>query len=101
HVLELLGDVHAKSLKSKSKSLIENFVKEYNAQVLSLHGTALESENNAKAKLLSNLLEKDISVSAKIIFFFKEFNLYSNETDFWIKNLIEARNNVAHGRRVH
>lgn len=101
HVLELLGDVYSKTLIAKSKALIESFVSGFNDQVLSLHDKALENENVVKSKLLANILEKDISVSAKILHFFKSVSLYSKETDFWIKNLVQARNNVAHGRRVH
>jgi len=101
HVLELLGDVHSNSLKQKSKKIIENFVNEFNKEILSFSGNSLASENIAKSKFITNLLEKDISVSSKILFFLKEFNLYSNQTAFWIKNLINERNNVAHGRRVH
>ena len=101
HVLELLGDVYSKSLKKESKTLIEGFVNEFNKDILSLKNNSLKSENVAKSKLLSNLLEKDISVSSKILYFFKKFNLYNNQTAFWIKNVIDERNNVAHGRRVH
>jgi hypothetical protein len=101
HVLELLGDVYSNSLKNKSKNLIENFVNEFNKEILSFNSIPLESENKAKSKLLSTLLEKDISVGSKILFFLKEFNLFSNKTAFWIKNIIDERNNVAHGRRVH
>lgn len=101
HVLELLGDVYSKTLIAKSKDLIDSFVNGFNDQVLSLHDKALESENVAKSKLLANILEKDISVSAKILHFFKSVSLYNKETDYWIKNLVQARNNVAHGRRVH
>lgn len=101
HVLELLGDVHSKSLYNESRTLIDSFVEGFNNQVLTLHGKALESENKAKSKLLYSLLNKDISVSAKILHFFKKANLYSNETDFWVKNLVQARNKVAHGRRGH
>lgn len=101
HVLELLGDVYSKSLKQKSKKIIDKFVNEFNKEILSFSGNSLENEDISKSKLLSNLLEKDISVSSKILFFLKKNNLYSNQTAFWIKNLIDERNNVAHGRRVH
>jgi|GEM_PF-4678592 len=101
HVLELLGDVYANLLKNKSKKIIEDFVNEFNKEVLSFNNLSLENENIAKSKLLTALLEKDISVSSKILFFLKEFNLYNSSTAFWIKNIIDERNNVAHGRRVH
>ena len=101
HVLELLGDVYSTSLKNKSKILIKKFVNDFNEEILSFNNEALENENNSKSKLLSNLLEKDISVSSKILYLLKKFDLYSNQTAFWIKNAIDERNNVAHGRRVH
>lgn len=100
HVLELLGDLYSKELKTRSDVLISSFVEEYNEEVLSLSGQSLENENNSKAKLLSSLLSKDLSVTGKILYLLKKYDLYSNQTAFWIKNLVEARNSVAHGRRV-
>ncbi|WP_421869601.1 hypothetical protein [Motiliproteus sp.] len=100
HVLELLGDLYSKELKTRSDVLISNFVKEYNEEVLSLSGQYLENENNSKAKLISSFLSKDLSVTGKILYLLKKYDLYSNQTAFWIKNLVEARNSVAHGRRV-
>lgn len=101
HVLELLGDLYSKPLIQESKKLIEKFSNTFNSDILSLSGQALENENISKSKLLLSVLNKDISVGAKISFFLKKFDLYGNQTAFWIKNLIEARNSVAHGRRVH
>lgn len=99
HVLELLGDVYSKALLiKKANDLIEDFSKAFNSSILSLHINALESENKAKSKLLSGILIKDISVTSKILFFLKHFKLYDNRIAFWIRNLVEARNNVAHGK---
>jgi hypothetical protein len=101
HVLELLGDVYSKHLSIKADTLIKDFSNTFNSSILSLHMNALENENNAKLKLLSGILLKDISVTSKILFFLKYFKLYDNRLAFWIRNLVEARNSVAHGRRVH
>ena len=101
HVLELLGDVYSKHLSIKADTLIKEFSNTFNLSILSLHMNALENENNAKLKLLSGILLKDISVTSKILFFLKHFKLYDNRLAFWIRNLVEARNSVAHGRRVH
>ncbi|WP_333430669.1 hypothetical protein [Microcoleus sp. MON2_D5] len=101
HVLELLGDVYSKDLLMKANDLIKDFSNAFNSSILSLHVNALESENNAKSKLLAGILIKDISVTSKILFFLKHFKLYDNRIAFWIRNLVEARNSVAHGRRVH
>lgn len=101
HVLELLGDVYSKHILMEADNLIKDFSNTFNSNILSLHMNALESENNAKSKLLSGILIKDISVTSKILFFLKHFKLYDNRTAFWIRNLVEARNSVAHGRRVH
>ncbi|QSX34264.1 hypothetical protein JYB87_03160 [Shewanella avicenniae] len=100
HVLELLGDLYSKELKAKSDVMISTFVSAYNEEVLSLSGQSLEGENSSKTKLLSSLLSKDLSVTGKILYLLKKYDLYSNQTAFWIKNLVEARNSVAHGRRV-
>ncbi|WP_373034237.1 hypothetical protein [Sulfurovum sp.] len=100
HVLELLGDLYSKKISEKSKELIKEFTSKYNSEILSLSGQSLENENNAKLKLVSSILSKDISVASKIMYFLKELGLYSNQTAFWIKTLVEARNSVAHGRRV-
>ncbi|TXN13577.1 hypothetical protein [Vibrio parahaemolyticus] len=100
HVLELLGDLCAKELAKKSKVMLEQFCLQYNQDILSLSQVASESEAVAKAKLLSSVLEKDISVYAKICFYLKKYELCEERTAYWIKNLIEARNNVAHGRKV-
>jgi hypothetical protein len=101
HVLELLGDVYSKHLLIKADTLIKDFSNTFNSSILSLHMNALENENNGKLKLLSGILLKDISVTSKILFFLKHFKLYDNRLAFWIRNLVEARNSVAHGRRVH
>lgn len=101
HVLELLGDVYSKHLSIEANSLIKDFSNTFNSSILSLHMNALESENNSKLKLLSGILFKDISVTSKILFFLKHFKLYDDRVAFWIRNLVEARNSVAHGRRVH
>ncbi|QUM88845.1 hypothetical protein HWV03_08555 [Moritella sp. 36] len=100
HVLELLGDLHSKELIAKSNDSVDAFVKQYNEDILSLTGQSLENENKSKLKLLSGLLSKDLSVTGKILYFLKKYDLYSNQTAFWIKNLVDARNSVAHGRRV-
>jgi hypothetical protein len=100
HILELLSAIYSKELKEKSKELIDDFVKSFNVDVLSINESSLTNENVAKSKILTSLLSKDISVSAKILFLLKKLNLYSNQTAFWIKKLIDSRNNVAHGRRV-
>lgn len=101
HVLELLGNVYSEDLLIKAKDLIKDFSNAFNSSILSLHVNALENENNAKIKLLEGILIKDISVTSKILFFLKHFKLYDNRIAFWIRNLVEARNSVAHVRRVH
>jgi hypothetical protein len=101
HVLELLGDVYSEHLLMKAENLIRDFSNTFNSSILSLHMNALESENNAKFKLLSGILLKDISVTSKVLSFLKHFKLYDNRMAFWIRNLVEARNSVAYGRRVH
>jgi hypothetical protein len=102
HVLELLGDLYSKKhLISKFDNLIKDFINTFNSDILSLHISVLENENSAKFKLLSGLLNKDVSVTSKILFLLKHFELYSDKTAFWIRNLVEARNSVAHGRRVY
>jgi len=88
-------------LKENRKKKIDKFIKKYNEEILSLSDQALENENNAKSKLISDILKKDISVRAKLSFLLKQFSLYNDETAFWIKNLIKSRNSVAHGRRVN
>lgn len=100
HVLELLGDLSSKKLINESKALMEDFCRKYNEEILSLSGVALDSETSAKAKLMSSVLEKDISVFAKISYSLKKYNLFDEKTSYWTKSLIEARNSVAHGRRV-
>ncbi|MFA0087587.1 hypothetical protein [Vibrio sp. 10N.261.51.F12] len=100
HVLELLGDLSSKKLLNESKVLMESFCQKYNEEILSLSGVALDSETSAKAKLMSSVLDKDISVFAKISYSLKRYNLFDEKTSYWTKILIEARNSVAHGRRV-
>ncbi|MEZ9387327.1 hypothetical protein AB4181_09165 [Vibrio lentus] len=100
HVLELLGDLSSKQILKDSKALIEEFCGQYNDEILSLSGIALESETAAKAKLIASVLDKDISVYAKISYLLKGYDLFDERTSYWVKNLIEARNAVAHGRRV-
>ena len=100
HVLELIGNIESKELTIKSKKMLENFCLKYNEEILSQSGKALKSEAAGKVKLLSSVLEKDISVYAKISYFLKKHDLFEPRTACWIKSLIEARNSVAHGRRV-
>lgn len=100
HVLELLGDLCSREIAAASKALLEEFCRNYNKEILSLSGQALESEAVAKAKILSSVLDKDITVYAKISYYLKKHGLFEQRTAYWIKTLIEARNSVAHGRRV-
>jgi hypothetical protein len=100
HILELLGEVYSSELKERSKVLIGEFVEEYNENILSLTEGAYKAENSAKNKILFSLLNKDISVNAKIAHFLKRNNLYTSQTSFWINSLIKERNNVAHGKQV-
>jgi hypothetical protein len=100
HVLELLADLSSRQIMEESRVLIEEFCLKYNESILSLSGAALESETIAKAKLLSSVLGKDISVFAKISYLLKKHNLFNDRTSYWTKSLIEARNSIAHGRRV-
>lgn len=101
HVLELLSDIYAKQLKNDADKLIKEFSENYNLDILSLTNTTLNSKNSETTKLLKSILNKDISVYSKIIYLLKEFELHSIETVLWIKNLIESRNSVAHGKRVY
>ena len=101
HVLELLGDIYAKQLKKDADEFIKEFTNSYNSNILSLTDTNLDNKNLETIKLLKNILNKDVSVYSKIIYLLKEFKLYSIETAFWIKNLIDSRNSVAHGRQVY
>ena len=79
-------------------NLIKNFTNTFNSDVLSLSRNALDDKNRERTKLLQQLLNKDISVTAKILFFLKEIKLYDDQTAFWIRNLVDERNSVAHGR---
>lgn len=101
HVLELLSDIYAKQLKNDADELIKEFSSKFNSNILSLNNTILDSKNSETTKLLKSILNKDITVYSKIIYLLKEFKLCNNETIQWIKNLIESRNSVAHGRRVY
>jgi len=66
--------------------------------IANIYLNILQTKNlNSSAETLVN---KDISIGAKISYYLKKFGLYDNQTAFWIKNIIEARNSVAHGRRV-
>ena len=100
HVLELLGNLFSKQIMKESRVLMEEFCLKYNQDILSLSGTALASETNAKSQLLSSILDKDISVFAKISYLLKKHNQFNERTSYWIKNLIEARNSIVHGGRV-
>lgn len=100
HVLELLGDLSSKQIMKESRVLMKEFCLKYNESILSLSGDALESETIAKEKFLSSVLDKDISVFTKISYLLKKHNLFNDRTSYWTKSLIEARNSVAHGRRV-
>lgn len=101
HVLELVANLYSKEVKNKSKSLIENFCIRFNEEILSIsERNALESETKGKIKLLTSILDKEISVYAKISYFLKKYDLFDQRIATWVKGLIDARNSVAHGRRA-
>lgn len=101
HVLELLGTTSSKNIKNDSKILIEEFLKKYNKNILSLPTSGSENEVSQKMKLISSILNKDISVYSKISYLLKKYKLFDERTSYWIKHLIESRNSVAHGRQVY
>ncbi|WP_272539409.1 hypothetical protein [Providencia sp. PROV197] len=101
HVLELLGNTSSSEIKNDSKILTEEFLRKYNDMILSLPSSTIENEVTLKTKLISSILDKDISVYSKITYLLKKYELFDERTSYWIKNLIESRNSVAHGRRVY
>lgn len=101
HVLELLGTTSSKKIKNDSKILIEEFLKKYNKNILSLPTSGSENEVSQKMKLISSILDKDISIYSKISYLLKKYKLFDERTSYWIKHLIESRNSVAHGRQVY
>ncbi len=100
HILELIGDLFSSEINDEATALINEFVSNFNENILSLSGNALESESQKKSKLIKEILSKDVSVSTKIFHFLKNQNIYSEETVFWVKTLVETRNSIAHGRKV-
>ncbi len=101
HVLELLGDNLSKEIKNHSAILIEEFLRKYNQNILSTPLSVSENDINSQIKLVSSILDKNITVYAKISHLLKKYKVFDERTSYWIKHLIDARNSVAHGRRVY
>ncbi|MCH2449839.1 MAG: hypothetical protein MK198_06790 [Gracilimonas sp.] len=101
HVLELLGNNYSNEITSKLIEKIETLVDDVNSNLLFLTGDHLEQKNSEKTNLIKSVWTSEISIASKINYLLKKLDLYTKETAFWVKVLIDQRNSVAHGRRVH
>lgn len=101
HVLELLGNNYSNEITSKLFDKIETLVEDVNSNLLFLAGTHLEQKNSEKLNLIKSVWTSEISIASKINYLLKKLDLYTKETAFWVKVLVDHRNSVAHGRRVH
>ncbi|MGO4905562.1 hypothetical protein [Flavobacterium sp. W20_MBD1_R3] len=101
HILELLSNKYYSNQKQKATNSINDFTESILKEIYLLDGSQLESELNAKKKLIENLLISNIPVGSKIMYMFEEQGILTLRLKYFISELIKDRNSVAHGRQVY
>lgn len=102
HILELLVEEYAKELSEIIKKRIKKSLEDIYGGLLHLEGNYLDSQISSKEKLNNQLIISDLPITGKILFSLEKLGIImSNRLKFLIRNWVNDRNSVAHGRRVY
>lgn len=101
HIFELFGGCIDGELKSKLKTNIESMLyQHFNSYYLTEEKTKERVKQNKNA--VNRLLIGDfLSLSIKIKFFLEKYKLLDDNVAFFIDNMIDVRNKIAHGRKAY
>lgn len=102
HILELLVGYYYEDFKKEANKQITDFIKSFASETLNQRGNNLEETVNSKSKILKELLiSEEASITTKIIYFLKQYNILDDQTYSLVSKLVKIRNAIAHGRIIY
>ncbi|WP_421717131.1 hypothetical protein [Arcobacter arenosus] len=100
HILELLSSEYYRTQKEKALSKIDEFSMSFFKEINFLTDQQLQSEMNAKKKILKEILLANFPIKSKILYMLNEQGLLTDRLNSFITQITDDRNSVAHGRQV-
>lgn len=100
HILELLSTEYHKTQKDKAFNKIDAFLMSFLKEINFLTDQQLESEMNAKKKIIREILLTNLPIKSKILYMLNEQDLLTDRLNSFITQITDDRNSVAHGRQV-
>jgi hypothetical protein len=101
HILELLTEHYYPQQKKIAAENIRLFSKSLLKETHFLSGANLQEEEIVKTRMMEKLLLSELSISSKILFMFQEQGIYSDRLKYFLSELVNDRNSVAHGKEVY
>ncbi|MCL2321194.1 MAG: hypothetical protein FWC47_03710 [Oscillospiraceae bacterium] len=98
HILELFGNSIKKDLKKKLDTSIVDLLSNYYRAYYFSKDTIKEMVQQNKKPISSILISDDLSLAIKIKYFLEKYDMLDDNTAFFVDNMIEIRNDIAHGR---
>jgi len=102
HILELLASNYYEQYKKEASKEIKDFIDAFAYNVMNQRGNNLTQTINSKSKLLNEILiNEETSISTKINYFLKQFNILDDQSYSLVNKLVKIRNAIAHGRIIY
>jgi len=101
HVLELLATEFYASLKKEIKKKVLEFLNDIYDNTLHFSGDYLKDTVTNKATFNEQLIFEGLPVAGKVLYALHNLGINSKRQNYFLKNVIKDRNNVAHGRIVY
>ena len=98
HILELFGNTVNKELRSKLEKNVEKMMQQHFASYY-FNDIQIKQKIDQNKKAVNSILIGDfLSLSVKVKFFLEKYELLDDNVSYFVDNMIEVRNAIAHGR---
>lgn len=103
HIIELFSNYYIKEQKKEVEDQIKKFIKELSSTTLKLRDKRLEQFSEEKFKVIYPILipNGQVPITSKICYFLDRVELLNIKTHYFIKQVVDIRNDIAHGRPVN
>jgi hypothetical protein len=103
HIIELFSNHYSSQQSEEAKKQIKKFTKELLSTTLKLQDNKLEEAIKDKFKAVCSILLADgqIPIKSKIFYSLDKVQLLDTKTHYFIEQVVNIRNAIAHGRPVN
>jgi hypothetical protein len=99
HIFELLVGYYYEDFKRDAQEKTKEFLITFASETLNQRGSNLENTVNTKFNLLKEILISDeASITTKINYFLKKYEILDDQSYALVNKLVKIRNSIAHGR---